>query len=434
MKYIKPHTQSFLLRVLFINFILLICFSLPLYAQLQDKTLNNYNNSREPFYGDPLIFYFPDSLNARLDVYLEVPYENLQFKNTTGGNHSAQIVYTYKLTNEFEKVVLNDTYSEDIDVPKSNKNYKDDSKIIIKTFPIAPGKYTLNIDVKDKNASLDAGKNYPLTVNMSQADLSASSLMLVSSYDKNDEGKRSITPSINNNIGNLKEFFMFYELYNKKEAASESIVYTFYDSKNTEILKQTNSYSLQTGSNKIVEKFPADNFVIGDYRLDVKNSAGTVLATKKLYNRWLGFPFNIKDLDLAISQLAYIASSDEINKIRSGKTQQEKEKRFVEFWKTKDPSPNTPKNELMIEYYTRIKIANEKYGSYKEGWRSDMGMVFVIFGIPSSIDRHPFDSNSKPYEVWDYYDLNRQFVFVDDSGFGDFRLLTPIYETFKSRQ
>ncbi|CAN5546012.1 hypothetical protein BH10BAC5_BH10BAC5_08780 [soil metagenome] len=414
--------------------ILFLSASLPLYAQLQDKSLNNYNNSRESFYADPLVFYFSDSLNARLDVYIEIPYDNLQFKNTSAGSHFAQITYTFKLTNEYDKVLMNDTYSEDIDVSKSIKNYREDSKIIVKTFPVSPGKYNLGIVVRDKNASLDASKNFPLNISMSGSDVYASSIMLVSNYDKNDAGKKSITPSIDNNIGNLKEFFTFYELYNKKpEAVNESITYSFYDQKNTEILKQTNSYLLQPGSNKIIERFPADNFVIGDYRLDVKNSAGIIVSTKRLYNRWLGFPFNIKDLDLAISQMIYIARSEELNKIKASKTEQEKEKRFIDFWKSKDPSPNTPKNELMIEYYTRIKLANEKYGSYKEGWRSDMGMVYIIFGTPSSIDRHPFDSNAKPYEVWEYYDLNRQFVFVDDSGFGDFRLLTPIYETFRSR-
>lgn len=429
------NTTIFTPRVLIFNLILLFGFTIPSYSQLQDKSLNNYSSSRESFYTDPLVFYFPDSLNARLDVYVEVPYENLQFRNSSTGSHLAQIDYTFKLTNEFASTVFNNSYSDDVDISKATKNYKEGSAIIIKTFPIAPGKYNLHVEVKDRNAALNASKNYPLTVEVSSADIYASSIMFISSYDKTDEGKKSITPAIDNNVGSLKEFFIFYELYNKKAAAEDnSISYSFIDAKSSEVFKKTVSYNLQPGANKIIEKFPADNFTVGDYRIDVKNSAGTLLATKKFNNRWVDFPFNIKDLDQAISQLQYIAKSDELEKIKSAKTTAEKEKRFIEFWKSKDPSPNTSKNELMIEYYSRIKVANEKFGSYKEGWKSDMGMVFIIFGNPSSIDRHPFDNNAKPYEVWEYYDINRQFVFIDDSGFGDFRLLTPIYETFKSRQ
>ncbi len=54
-------------------------------------------------------------------------------------------------------------------------------------------------------------------------------------------------------------------------------------------------------------------------------------------------------------------------------------------------------------------------------------MVFIILGSPDNIDRHPFEYDSKPYEVWQYYDLNHSFVFVDETGFGDYRLTTPLY-------
>jgi hypothetical protein len=38
------------------------------------------------------------------------------------------------------------------------------------------------------------------------------------------------------------------------------------------------------------------------------------------------------------------------------------------------------------------------------------------------------DTETKPYEVWEYYELNRRYVFVDESGFGDYRLLYPIWD------
>jgi hypothetical protein len=54
-------------------------------------------------------------------------------------------------------------------------------------------------------------------------------------------------------------------------------------------------------------------------------------------------------------------------------------------------------------------------------------MVFIILGSPNNVDRHPFALESKPYEVWQYYELNRTFIFVDETGFGDYRLVTPMY-------
>ncbi|MDP3683995.1 MAG: GWxTD domain-containing protein, partial [Ignavibacteria bacterium] len=71
--------------------------------------------------------------------------------------------------------------------------------------------------------------------------------------------------------------------------------------------------------------------------------------------------------------------------------------------------------------------ANAHFTHYTEGWKSDMGMVYIILGAPNSVDRHPFEYDSKPFEVWEYYQINRQFIFVDNTGFGDYRLTTPFY-------
>jgi GWxTD domain-containing protein len=120
--------------------------------------------------------------------------------------------------------------------------------------------------------------------------------------------------------------------------------------------------------------------------------------------------------------------------IEEASDQEEMIKRYLEFWKKKDPSPNTEENEIFNEYYRRIVFANEKYSHYTEGWKTDRGMVFILLGPPSNVDRHPFDYDSKPYEVWEYYDLNKNFVFIDETGFGDYRLITPLHgELYKYR-
>ena len=59
-----------------------------------------------------------------------------------------------------------------------------------------------------------------------------------------------------------------------------------------------------------------------------------------------------------------------------------------------------------------------------------MGMIYILFGPPTSVDRHPFEVDSKPYEVWNYYQINKQFVFLDESGFGDYRLITPLSDVY----
>ena len=49
-------------------------------------------------------------------------------------------------------------------------------------------------------------------------------------------------------------------------------------------------------------------------------------------------------------------------------------------------------------------------------------MVFVVMNAPDDIERHPYDSDSKPYEIWYYYEANLKLFFVDFSGVGDYEL------------
>jgi GWxTD domain-containing protein len=139
----------------------------------------------------------------------------------------------------------------------------------------------------------------------------------------------------------------------------------------------------------------------------------------------------VNDLDLAITQLRYIARDEELTSLEEAQTTEEKQDVFMEFWKKRDPNPNTPRNERMEEYYRRVAYADKEFSHHLEGWRTDMGMVFIIFGRPDDVDRHPFDVNEKPYEIWRYYGINYEFVFIDQSGFGDYRLITPIWEAWK---
>ena len=56
-------------------------------------------------------------------------------------------------------------------------------------------------------------------------------------------------------------------------------------------------------------------------------------------------------------------------------------------------------------------------------WQLDYYQLILIkFGFPDDVERHPFDINSVPYEIWRYYTLQRIFVFVDQTGFGDYRI------------
>jgi GWxTD domain-containing protein len=105
---------------------------------------------------------------------------------------------------------------------------------------------------------------------------------------------------------------------------------------------------------------------------------------------------------------------------------------MVQFWKDRDPTPDTPANEFKDEHLRRMNFANQRFSvgfkTRTDGWRTDEGRVYIIYGPPDQIDRFPFTSGREAAEKWNYESLPGQgsayFLFVDEKGFGEYRLVT----------
>ena len=132
-----------------------------------------------------------------------------------------------------------------------------------------------------------------------------------------------------------------------------------------------------------------------------------------------------KHFDEIVDQLEYIAERDEIELLKKLKeeTGDEQHNALYDFWKRRDPTPETDQNEFMIMYYRRIEYANSNFRmGLGKGWRSDQGRIYVIFGPPNEVERFTFESATNPYQVWHYNNISRRFVFVDFDGYGRYQL------------
>jgi GWxTD domain-containing protein len=99
---------------------------------------------------------------------------------------------------------------------------------------------------------------------------------------------------------------------------------------------------------------------------------------------------------------------------------------LINFWKSHDPDTTTVVNEFKQIYEERKRIAGERFGYFnREGWQTDRGRIFILYGPPDHIESHAHDMETRPYEIWNYDSIDGgvYFVFVDHSNFGDFRLV-----------
>jgi GWxTD domain-containing protein len=248
------------------------------------------------------------------------------------------------------------------------------------------------------------------------------------------DGNTKIIPNVSRNIlTDRDDLSSFFEVY--VDSTQPLIVdYLILDENEIEIQKITKQINVNKGSNQVFNNIDSLTLNLGSYYLKValRDSSGKDFdsSIKSFVSRWSGVPNSITDLDKAVDQMVYIANPEDVTYINEAENRLEKAKRFVAYWGKFDSNPSDKYNPVFNEYYSRVAMANANFTTYSlEGWRSDRGMVFIILGAPDNIERHPFEYYAKPYEVWQYYNLNRSFLFTDNTGFGDYRLSpdTPLY-------
>ena len=61
----------------------------------------------------------------------------------------------------------------------------------------------------------------------------------------------------------------------------------------------------------------------------------------------------------------------------------------------------------------------------RDGWKTDRGRVYVLYAEPDEVQRFPSSENAKPYEKWNYNQIESGvlFVFIDLTGYGDYTLV-----------
>jgi GWxTD domain-containing protein len=408
--------------------IVLIFFTGIIYAQQSNTDL--YSPGKIKYYQDILNFKNDDG-KSQVDLFIQIPFREIQFirssKGFEGGYSVTVSIYDEQGENLFlEKVWNEKVFTQSFDEASAKENFN----ISHRSFNLDINTYFIKTTVMDRESKQEFASERLFTVKDFEADPMISDILLISS-NTIVGGKSKVIPNISRNVSNSeKEINMFFEIYSDQDA-EYTIEYVITNKEREVLSTKSESQEVSKGKTQVYYTLMDSSLGLGTYLLTATikdNEDNNIDATAKpFYSRWVGLPSTVEDIDNAIAQVVYIATPDEMDYMKEGKTEKEKTKRFLEFWKSKDPSPGNDQNEVFEQYFSRVTFANENFSHYVDGWSTDRGMVFIILGVPSNIERHPFEYNAKPYEIWQYYELNKSFVFTDQTGFGDYRLVTPLY-------
>ncbi|MFN3345674.1 MAG: GWxTD domain-containing protein [Chloroherpetonaceae bacterium] len=418
-----------------------LCLSVVqgLLAQQGSGFDNRFATARAPEFNADIIAFKDDSTGAtRLTLYTRIPYNKLSFVK-----RDSAFCCFYEINAAFVDKNGRMTHEEHfIDTIRTTDYQRTIAKDIFHsksfTFTLSPNTYTAHIKIIDLESRREYKETRTVTVkNFMRQGIHLSTVMLVFTRFDSLTGKLEYYPNLSAAIIQDKtEPQLYYEVY-VTDRAMDSLHLNYNivsKSYKDEVVDEYTRTFVSTGKKtRILDTLSMQKLKSGNYLLTI---SAFDKFTKQVYDKATLFFFTrisgqamfIRNLDEAIEQLEYIADGDEIDKMRNAKSQEEKLRLFNAFWARVDPTPETPENELMVEYYSRIEFANQNFSSYFPGWKTDMGRVYIKYGPPDFIERQPFSMDSQPYEIWEYYQHNIRLIFVDTSGFGNYRLVRPEWD------
>ncbi|NQV15707.1 GWxTD domain-containing protein [bacterium] len=360
-----------------------------------------------------------DKQNIKLSIHVKIPHTELQFTRSDD-NFLARYEVGVTISDENNERIAGNIWSDSLwlDVYKDTRK-TDKTVLTMKSFVVPAGELNLSVRVTD----LYTNKTRILSKTVDQSQMYSGELALGNIVIMDNRTDQESELLMDQSFFEIVDTLVFmarimgenhpYKVTYELTAKDKSVA------KNSLVLDYSGAID-----SLLSFRIPLTDMRYSNYTLHLSAEDGNEnhVNTKAHFRvRIRGINFDVGDLDEAVKQLIYIADERQINDILSGNTEDEMIK-FNEFWAELDPTPGSNINELMEEYYRRVAFSLEAFTVVQPGWKTDRGMIYILFGPPDEIQRGPFELNQKPYQIWEYYRLGKQFVFRDHTGFGDYRL------------
>lgn len=375
--------------------------------------------------------------SAILEIYYSVPQKFLKYEKTDKGFEAA-IRIDVQIKNKLDGSVIVSEFYKTPSLIKDTSNQASYRNLIGQlNYSLKPGTYTLMIKGSDFSEEKSADEyDTDLIVDANSAGNSEiSDIQLASTVQKSDNTNSTFYKNTLEVIPNpaglygtgLPEMYYYAELFSLTPAnlgGNYSVVYTILSSNNDTLFRSVKEFQTKAVSKVDFGKFQVDTLQSGTYRFSIALfSSDNMLkaeSDKKFYifsgqaavnekdksGGFLTSEFaNMSDKQLAdeYEKMIYIMPEKQYEQYKLFKSIDDKRKYLYNFWKSIDPKPETPMLESRINYLKMVNEANQAFKeSYNKGWKTDRGRIYIVYGKPDDIERYPFETSTKSYEVWKY--------------------------------
>ncbi len=393
---------------------------------------------------------------AAVEVYISVQRKQLKFVED-GAAFRAGFTSTVSIR-KGDSTLINHRWSAD-NIAHHNDEIRLGQLLFTQAqFQIPSGNYELIVQVEDENSKAILAKSATLSITpfttgiLALSDLEFSSMISkdssASSFNKNNF-KVVPNPSALYGTG-MPMVYTYTEVYNLgfPSDSTYEVIYRVLDGSGR-VMKSSPAKRRPILGNSLVEVNAINIATLrsGSYTLEARitdhHSGQQAIATRRFFvyreedmavseSQSSGSgaivesyrTFSLAELDEEFAAARYIASEEE-KKIFGSLNEDAKRDFLVRFWTRRDQSPETARNEFRENYLARVEHANKNFSGLRNGWKTDMGRILLIYGFPSEIERFPSQGESRAYQVWKYFEIEGgvEFDFVDVKGWGNYELV-----------
>ncbi len=342
-----------------------------------------------------------------LKLYLNLPNSIFVFKKKEG-KFLAEVRVSASVFDEENKRVANHFW----DIVPSEKFF-DESRNPFKYahseyfFPLDEGQYSISLLVED----LDSGYQWRKEKSKVVLKQSAMSVIPFVKFDNIFNYTSPLLPE--------KTDTLFLQIsMSQMDTIGE---YLYYNLDISEKLVLTDSVKINPNEEMMYIPIHLKDSWVGVLKINTKINEETNQLKFQLPGHNV---FYWKDIKTTIQIMSYILTYKEYKEL--SELDDDEQLEFIkQYWKQLDPTPKTTYNEVKEEFFRRIKRVNMDYSEFGNGWQSDRGRIYIIYGEPEQIELIQKNTEGNSYEIW-YYPHGKQFIFIDEGLFGNYRLYREI--------
>ncbi|MDZ7771931.1 MAG: GWxTD domain-containing protein [Balneolaceae bacterium] len=384
--------------------------------------------------------YIDENGDPGISVAVDLVYGSLVYKENDEGALTASYAIDVQVIEQggLKRVINSVRHTNEVSSNSESIVYNQDVLNYEDRIEAKPGTYDVNITVTDLNSSRQITRIAQTSIpnpRSKQMDLTNIRMFSKDMDVQNPAWKPMTTYDVAGDIDSLKFIFqvvnspsdrplqidtrlvryqsdtepardMYQSNYGSSTLGHKGIEYDEFD-----VVQSSQRTFEQAGSVLIELKFAQQRR--GNYRFE----ASTYRNENEEESIFKGRDFGVKSQNYPAVQnarelarpLTYLMNADEYESLMSIEEDDSLKEAIDRFWLRNIGNTQEARSVIRM-YYERVEEANKQYSNYKEGWKTDQGMIYVLFGPPwyteENLDR----------QVWSYSynrnDPDLNFLFI----------------------